>query len=280
MKITIRIFALCSMLYALAPLAASAAPQIRKADSVAATAPKAEQQKQAGLMETVLGLTAGIMTLQQDMAALDQRCAPTDTEINWINMMVKRWAEAGGGGSDISQLYGINSCDTGGFKNHVAVNRRGGTNDSKLCFAKFTGAGNDGMIWAKYPMADKVCFCKDTGVECGTGCAMDKQEHFTNAFHVLQLVNFTDADFLSNETNMLAGIRKKSDECTRLSADKKNLVMEFALGTAGTLGQKQGAEANMQNIGTIMNSSQMQGMNPIVGAAVQIPMMMMMGNQM
>jgi hypothetical protein len=269
----------------------AAAPTIRRADHVAASAP-AQPTGQAGLLPTALNLAVGVMALQAEMQALDARCVVTQSEVDWVNTMIRRWTEAGGVPPEGEMVVGIRHC--GGenmrFRDHITTSRGGrARGNDALCFERFgenDGASSSGMIWYGAPRASRHCICKNNvNASCPGSCTVDQQEWFSNAFHIFQLIDFSDADFLAGETNHLAPMRRKFSDCARLTEDRRNLVLGFALDTAGSLGQPQNPATTMQAVGTLMQSGAagQSGTAQMVTSLATIPLMMMapeMGAQM
>jgi len=269
----IHIYALCLAAFALcAP--AHAAPQIRRADAVA-SAPSAQtgQSQTASLVPTALGLVAGIMSLNQEMRTLDERCRPSSSEIRWLNDLMKEWAKAGAPKPKPEENMGrMRPCD-GTFANDVGLSGPSRANRD-VCFEVFSGQGNDDMIWAGFPRAaDTVCRCKGAHTTGCSGCRVQDQEWFSNAYEIFALIDWSDNDFIAREASILPTWRRKVDECSpvRLAQHRRELWGGFAMQTAASLGQQQDMATTMQNVNVLMQA----GQGSAFGTIAQIPLMMM-----
>jgi len=219
-----------------APLAYAGPVQIRRADTVSAAPAQQTTQQAASLVPTAIQLGLGIMDLNRQTRALTAECIPNDAEINWVNMMVREWAKAGAPMlPENSQMQSCERIGHGSFQLAVQNNAASGF---RQCFVPFPPTGsNANMVWIGFPQAAKGYRCKGgPGIE---GCPENQREWVSNAYDVFAMMDFSDADFLPAETNVLARFREKFDKCspTKLAARRRELWGGFMMQQAGSLGQ-------------------------------------------
>ena len=260
MKKYVLFFVLCAVM---AQNVAMGAVTIKKSASVA-TQKKTVEDNAGSLIGTVLGLVGSVKQLDQKTRELTTECQPTSQEIQFVNTMVKEWAKTGAATADeVYRRLGVNNCSgqpTGGYQASVRV-AMDTDQDSVVCYDWFGGTGNDGTVWAGFPMATSAYYCTDGEMTCG----VKDRKNVSNVYEIFNLVDFTTADYTTQEAQVAGKLLSKIENCSsaRLSAQKKALWGEFLQTTVGGMGQKTNTGAIMDAVGTVTNGGGLQSLGGI-----------------
>lgn len=224
-------------------------------------------ESSASLVPTVLGLVSGIQQLKAQQAALTAECIPSTQEINFVNNTIKEWAKTGSmSAEEVRQRLGRRPCTvaSGGYRQNILTSA--GTEMSDICYDYFAGSGNDGMVWAGYPMVGTATYCEDGSLNC-----TDKKTA-SDIYEIFNLIDFTEADYTASELTMAARLTSKIEQCSsaRLSAKKRELWGSFLTDTISSLGQPTSTGNIMQQVSAITGSGAGGALNTISGFATQM----------
>lgn len=224
-----------------------AAPVATKASSGANTG--------ASLLPTVLSMYTNIQQVTSKDKAMTAECEPTAAEIQFVNNMVKEWAKTGAAtAQDAEKRMKTKPCDgTTSYETSVA-NSVGTNGDMLECFEYFHGTGNDGNVWARFPMASKAQYCSDGSPI--SGCPTKNRRVASNIYSVFSLIDFEEADYTPQELTMAKKLQAKSVSCApeKLSARKRQMWAEFLTGTISGVGTKTNTGSIMETVGAITQS--------------------------
>ncbi len=240
------LFLICACLsVAVTPTVAAVA--IKKAAPVATQQTSASADA-ASLLPTVLGLVNTVQELNAKQKALNAECVPSSQEIQFVDNMMKEWAKTGAmTAADIEKQLRRRPCvsATGGYAASVQV--VAGTEGQVVCYDWFAGAGNEGMVWYKFPKVGKTTYCKDGSPTCGE----NNRETVSDIYDLFNLINFGTDDYTATEATMAARLISKIDKCSysKISAKKREMWGEFLVDTMSGVGQK-------TNTGSIMDAVQ------------------------
>lgn len=251
-------------LFAVATAPLHAAIQIRKAETVM-SGPNTSSSgtDAASLVPTALGLVSNVMALNQQQNALSAECAPSSSEVNFVNNMMKEWAKVGQMTADgAMRILGVEACrDPNGYSANEQV--RAGTKGVPACVNFFGNSSDAGAIWQGYPKVGTADICKSP--PCNRPA---ERQTVTDMYEIFDLIAFGPTDFLPAEATMAARILEKAERCApaKISAKKRELWGEFLVGTASNLGQRQNTENIMNSVGQMVQGG---GMSSLAGIAMQ-----------
>ncbi len=222
----------------------------KKADSVAKRdASTSTTSMGASLLPTALGLVSNVMQLSQQQKALTAECEPTARELNFVNSMIKEWANAGGANPFLSSS-GIRACVPP--ENYADSVRYSGTgvaiDNSAICWDSFKESEAHNAVWAGYPKAAVAEYCTD-GTDSISGCSSNNRKKVTNMWTLFEMIDFENKDYTRGEATQAAALLQKAANCsgTKLSAKRLETFGGFITGTISNLGQP-------TNTGSIMNA--------------------------
>ncbi|MCL2017902.1 MAG: hypothetical protein FWG80_03985 [Alphaproteobacteria bacterium] len=238
---------------------------IKKADSVQ------PQKKEAGglldgnsLIPTAITLATGIISMNQQMKALEGDCIPTQAEINWVSNMIKEQAKAG---KDFSRiLNNIPACRTHEEYRDLAYQQKN-SRSGKGCYELWNSKADENMIWHNAPKASMGKICKSGSSGTYTGCASKDEETVSNIYDIFAMIDFTSADYTASEAAMAARLTEKHDKCSpvKLRAKQREMWGGFLLQTAGSVGVKQDMGNVLGSVNQILQQGQGGTLNTIMG---------------
>lgn len=230
----------------------------------------------ASMLPTALSLVQGVMQLSQQQKALTAECYPTNSEINFVNNLVKEWANAGGANPVASSVSGNRTtyntgiaCDGEKYEDSVLRRARFPDGGSKICWEVFSPTEARGAVWAGYPKATVTSlYCPD-----GTyNCSENKKVKSSNMWDLFALIDFGDADYTKSEASQAAALRQKVDKCSdaKLLAQKKAAVGNFITGTISNLGQPTNTGSVMEMVTGIMGQKGVGGVGGLANIATSL----------
>jgi len=231
----------------------------------------------ASMLPTALNLVQGVMALTQQQKALVAECYPTSSEINFVNNLVKEWANAGGANpAEPSITSGGTTYNTGiacGANDtyEASVRRKAESNDGmqKVCWETFKATEARGAVWEGYPKAVVTpLYCPDGSFSCNE----NKKVKSSNMWDLFAIIDFGDADYTKSEASQAAALRQKVDKCSdaKLLAQKKAAVGGFITGTISNLGQPTNTGSVMEMVSGIMAQKGVGGVGGLANIATSL----------
>jgi hypothetical protein len=192
------------------------------------------------LVGTAIGLFSGFQSLKKQEEALSNACAPSYSEVAFVNQMVQQYAMMGerSGNEMFSSLppkefnLGCTYKDTAGEGDGVTV-----------CYDAFV---DKGPIWYLYPKADRALKCPQDKPNCDT----KDQRYYSNIYEIYGAMAWNDEDLLPDELSAHSKLMAKMEECSPAVMKRKRQEMTGSLitGTLGSIGQKQNTGGIMQQV--------------------------------
>lgn len=256
---------LCMALFAVTSDAV-AAVTVKKAAPVAPQT-SATSTDTASLVGTVLGLVNSVQQLNAQQKALTAECVPSSKEITFVNNMMKEWAKVGEMTADEAQTrLNQRRCTIarGGYAQAVRI--AAGTDATEICYDYFAGDGNDGMVWANFPMASTATYCTDGSLSC------KNPANVSNIYEIFNLIDFSETDYTDGDNRTIAAnLISKIENCSyaKLSAKKRALWGNFLTSTVSNMGQNTNTGAIMDSVGQMTSGGGGLGGLGSLGAIVQ-----------
>jgi hypothetical protein len=240
-------FVFCAL--CLAPLVSAESATIKKASAV-------QEQKQdsigaatsSSLVGTAINVFSGIQALKKQDEALSASCAPSGSDIAFVNRMVQEYAKTGKE-AQMQLRKGLTS-------NPSCTNSYQNTANSQdtdyICYDRFEDASDTDRIWAGYPKSATYRLCPP---DKGIGCDPKDEKNYSNAYEIYGYMNWSAADLITDEeaaqhTRLLA----KIEECSPavLKRKKQEMTSNLITSTIGAIGQQQNAGTTMQQVQGLM----------------------------
>jgi len=263
--ITILIVFVCVM-----PFASWSAVNV-KSSGVKKAAPVATKQADkmesvTSLLPTVIGLVGNVKTLNAQQQQLSADCAPTSSEIQTVNDLVKEWAKTGTVTKETARSYLGDPCnrvnaDENNYNNYSGFMET--ADDKEECYETFSSSSDEGMIWAGFPRASYATI----------GDEYDKKNRKTisNIYDVFAKIPFTEEDYTQSEAKNIAKLMEKANRCapTKINAAKRELYGNFVTQTLGSIGQTTGAAGTasvLETVSSMGGSGDVKSMLPSLGS--------------
>ncbi len=232
----------------------SAAVVIKKAAPVT-TQKTSGLDSASSLVPGVINLISGVRQLTQQQKALTEECIPTNSEITFVNDMVKEWAKTGASTAERAfNSLTVKKCSTPS-EYETKVKLWGEDADSgDLCYDYFGGDADKDTVWYGFPKAGKAYYCTDGSI--GT-CSAKHRKDVSNIYEVFNLIDFDTSDYTADELTKASKLIAKIENCSfaKLSAKKKALWGEFLTGTISSVGQKTNSGTIMDVVSNVAGSS-------------------------
>ena len=240
-----------------------------KSSGVKKAAPVATKQTDkmesvTSLLPTVIGLVGSVKALNAQQQQLTAECAPTSSEIQLVNDLVKEWAKTGAV-TAASAASGIAdrtcSTDPTNNSNHYASFMKY-ADEKETCYETFTSSSDDGKIWHKFPKASSAHICDDVDTK---NC-----KDVSNIYEVFSRIPFTEEDYTESEASRIAKLIEKSNKCApgKVNAAKRELYGNFVTQTLGSVGQTTGAAGTssvLEAVSSMGGSGNIQSILPSLG---------------
>ena len=247
---------------------------IKKAAPVA-TKQANKMESATSLLPTVIGLVGSVQALHKQQQQLSADCAPTSSELQFVNDLVKEVAKTGATTAS-SARGGIQLCRDNGSKDWgYAVYHNGFTNEgyyenfiqnnydsNNSCIETFSTQASENTIWAGYPKASKA-------QKYENGDTKDSK-YVSNIYDVFSLVQnyFSDEDFTVSESAKIAQFKAKVERCSKINAAKAEMYSNFVTQTLGNIGQTSGAAgtaAVLETVSSMGGTGNVTSMLPSLG---------------
>jgi hypothetical protein len=216
------------------------------------------------LLPTVIGVVSNVKALNAQQQQLTADCAPTSSEIETVNNLVKEWAKTGTSTAEEAEsglgVYCAGSKednDSGYYANYMKNADKG-----DACFESFSAEADEDTIWQYFPKAsaDKVCDAIN-----GKNC-----KNVSNIYDVFSKIPFDEEDYTEAEAKKIAKLREKMDKCApgKLNAAKREMYGNFLTQTLGSVGQSSGAagtSAVLETVTGLGGSGDIKSMLPSLG---------------
>ena len=222
----------------LAPSVSLGAIVVQKQSAVKKAAPVASEssgglagglQSATGVLGSVMGLVQGIQKLKKDQHELSAGCAPSSSDKEVVNNLVKEWAKIGdtsaAGARDSVGGQNVEDGDYSSYENCMADADKDG------CYEKFKDNKEPDQyyIWAGYPKASSG--------------KLDNKKDISNIYIVLGKIPFGPEDYTESELSKVRGLLEKAERCApdTISKKKRELWGNFLVGTISSVGSSTGA---------------------------------------
>ena len=134
------------------------------------------------LLPGVIGLVTSVSELNKAQKELTAECAPSSSDIDWVNKMVKEYAKIGDKTAeemlkDVGGTKEVESCRGERYEDSV---RNSIPNKLTPCVETFEDSD---AIWDGYPMASKATYCAD-GMD---KCSSSKEKPYSNIYSALYI---------------------------------------------------------------------------------------------
>ena len=238
---------------------AGAAVTINKAPSVKSQ-PKQDTATALtanSLIGTAIGLVGSVQSMKQQQLALAAGCAPSSSDVTFVNEMVKEYAKTGK--EKASEM--INRLLPNGNSPHCKFIDTAGVKGGKVCYSTYDATSDDSEIWSGYPKAESDRKCPPEKQDC----ADKDKKYYSNVYEIYNAMGWSDEDLLPNEVSNHSRIMAKMEECSPEILKRKNQELQGQLitGALGGIGQKQNTAGTMVGV-----SSLVQGMGGGGGGVV------------
>ena len=244
-----------------------------KSSGIKKAAPVATKQEDkmgsvTSLLPTVIGLVGSVQALNKQQQALSADCAPTSSEIQLVNDLVKEWAKLGtttassARGSNVVACSGtFESNNEGGYSGYINNTYIEDEKDT-LCIETFTGKNSEGTIWRGFPKASSAKKCD---IDDKKNC-----ENISNVYDIFALIPFTDEDYTVSEAAKIAQFKAKAERCApgKIKAAKRELYGNFVTQTLNNMGQTSGAAGTasvLEAVSSMGGGGNIQSMLPSLG---------------
>ncbi len=175
------------------------------------------------LLPTVINFVQGVQQLKKAQQQLTADCAPSVTDINTVNDMVKEWAKIG----DTAAKDSYSNLGRRLNKNETYKNCMEGQDDEG-CYDVFDSNSDKGYIWYGFPKASKD--------------KLDNKKDVSNIYVVFEKIPFGPEDYTKNEFSKIKSLMEKTERCApdTLSRKKRELWGNFLIGTISKVGDATG----------------------------------------
>ena len=243
-----------------------------KSSGVKKAAPVATKQADklesaTSLLPTVINLVSGLQNLNQQQQQLTADCAPTSSELQLVNDLVKEWAKTGVTTASVARGTGATACN--GIDNLTETNESGYENfindhdANETCIETFSNSTSQGTIWYGFPKASS-----------GKKYDINNKKNYknvSNIYDIFGLITFDESDYTVSEAAKIAQFRAKAERCApnKIKAKKAELYTGFVTQTLGNLGQSSGASGTasvMNAVSSMGGSSNIKSILPSLGS--------------
>ena len=241
-----------------------------KTTGVKKAAPVATKQSDAiesatSLLPTVIGLVSNIKSLDAQQQQLTADCAPTASEIETVNNLVKEWAKVGTTTNKEAESGLGSYCnpgqrdknDSGYYVGYMKIAEK-----NEACFENFSANADKGMIWEYFPKASKGEMCDAIN---GKNC-----KSVSNIYDIFAKIPFTEEDYTEAEAKKIAKLIEKMNKCApgKLNAARRELYGNFLTQALGNVGQSSGAAGTasvLEAVSGLGGSSDIKSVLPSLG---------------
>lgn len=236
---------------------------VKKAAPVA-TKQVDKMETATSLLPTVVGLVANVKALSVQQQQLTADCAPTSSEIETVNNLVKEWAKTGAVTHTAAASGLGNFCGETEKKNnsgyYASYMEYADKNES--CYENFSSKEDEDTIWYLFPKASKAEICDSVSKK---NC-----KNISNIYDVFAKIPFTEEDFTEAEAKKISKFIEKMNKCApgKLNAARRELYGNFLTQALGSVGQSTGAAGTasvLEAVSGMGGSGNIQSMLPSLG---------------
>lgn len=244
----------------------------KKADSVVKReASTSTTATGASLLPTAANLVLSVIQLNQQQKALTAECEPTSRELNFVNNMIKEWANAGGR-NPLSYQSGVRACGAG--ENYSdSVRYMGvsvGVDNSSICWDTFKDSEARNAVWAGYPKATVASYCSSGG-DSIAACSKSNIKKVTNMWTLFDLIDFENKDYTQGEASQAAALLEKASKCSgnKLAAKRLETFGGFVTDTISNIGKPTNTDSIMGAVSSVVGQSGLGNLGGIANVATQ-----------
>lgn len=239
---------------------------VKKADPVA-TKQADKMESVTSLLPTVIGVVSNVKALNAQQQQLTADCAPTASELETVNDLVKEWAKTGttDAASAVSGL-GVpcsGKKDTNFASHYQSYMQQNASEKNAKCYESFSYEATDkNMIWYMFPKASSGNLCD---VVDDKNC-----KNVSNIYDVFAKIPFTTEDYTAAEAQKISKLLEKMERCGtgKINAAKRELYGNFLTQTLGSVGQSTGAAGTssvLEAVSSMGGSGDIKSMLPSLG---------------
>lgn len=236
---------------------------VKKAAPVA-TKQVDKMETATSLLPTVIGLVSNVKALSVQQQQLTADCAPTASEIETVNNLVKEWAKTGSvtvssAESGLGEICGPDK--TKNYANYYA-SKMEFADKKESCYENFSAEEDIGTIWYLFPKASKAEIC-DT-------ISKKNCKNISNIYDVFAKIPFTEEDYTEAEAKKISKFIEKMNKCApgKLNAARRELAGNFLTQALGNVGQTTGAAGTasvLEAVSSMGGSGDIKSMLPSLG---------------
>ena len=216
------------------------------------------------LLPTVVGLVANVKALSVQQQQLTADCAPTSSEIETVNNLVKEWARTGAVTSSAAESGLGSYCGESREKNNSGYyhNYMEYADRNETCFENFSSKEDEDTIWYLFPKASKTEICDSVSKK---NC-----KNISNIYDVFAKIPFTEEDFTEAEAKKISKFIEKMNKCApgKLNAARRELYGNFLTQALGSVGQSAGAAGTasvLEAVSSMGGSGDIKSVLPSLG---------------
>lgn len=216
------------------------------------------------LLPTVIGLVSNVKALSVQQQQLTADCAPTASEIETVNNLVKEWAKTGSvtvssAESGLGEICGPDKEHN--YANYYA-SKMEFADKNESCYENFSSKEDEGTIWYLFPKASKAEICDTVSKK---NC-----KNISNIYDVFAKIPFTEEDYTEAEAKKISKLIEKMNKCApgKLNAARRELAGNFLTQTLGSVGQTTGAAGTasvLEAVSSMGGSGDIKSMLPSLG---------------
>lgn len=253
-----KILSIFVVLILVAPSVSLGAVTVHKKSSVNKKAAVETQQTSnlasaTSLLPTALNLFSGVMSLKKAQQELTADCAPTRSEVELVNDLVKEWAKIG----DTDAEGARGNFDPCAYDYQTYMELDG----EQTCVDQFK---IENKIWDEYPKAAIAKVGKKT---------------YSNVYDIFDKIPFGYDDYTQSEAANVKKLIEKTERCapSKISAKKRELWGGFLTSTITQVGSGAGVSGldSVMQMATQLGgsgggaSTMLQGLGTIVPSVLQ-----------
>lgn len=237
---------------------------VKKAAPVA-TKQVDKMETATSLLPTVIGLVSNVKALSAQQQQLTADCAPTASEIETVNNLVKEWAKTG------SVTYSMAESGLGTYcsgkkednsSNYYSNWMKYNPDKNDTCFENFSAKADDETVWQYFPKASKGDVCDTVS---GKNC-----KNVSNIYDVFAKIPFTEEDYTEAEAKKISKLMEKMNKCApgKVKAAQRELAGKFVTQALGSVGQSTGAAGTasvLEAVSSMGGSGDIKSMLPSLG---------------
>lgn len=241
---------------------------IKKASPVA-TKKADKMESVTSLLPTVIGMVGAVKSLSAQQQQLSADCAPTSSEIELVNDLVKEWAMVSTTTAEaaVSGLGGPCNQDKptdNNYSNYKTYKETFFDDPEKAdCYESFSSSYDKNTVWLGFPRVSSASVCEyDDSSDC---------KNMSNIYDIFARIPFSKEDYTKSEAEAIAQLTAKAERCapSKIKAAKRELYAGFVTQTLSSIGQSSGAAGTssvLEAVSSMGGSGNVQSMLPSLGS--------------